>query len=54
MATVTIEVPEELLGDVYIAVGMVLHEAEEQAAEERRQAAGSTTRQNRDERGEEA
>jgi hypothetical protein len=45
MAIVTLDVPEELLGDLYIAVGQVLRrEAEEDAAEERRQA-GSGTRQ---------
>jgi len=50
MATVTIEVPEELLGDLYIAVGRVLRNAENEAAEERRQAA-SGSQQSQDDGG---
>jgi len=54
MAIVTLEVPEELLGDLYIAVGLVLRrDAEEEAAEERRRAA-SGTKQSQDESGAEA
>jgi hypothetical protein len=39
MAIVTIEVPEELLGHLYIAVGRILRDAEEGVSEERRRAA---------------
>ncbi len=53
MAIVNLEVPEELLGDIYIAVGRVLRDAEEEAAEERRRAA-SGTQQSLDEGGAEA
>ena len=53
MAIVTLEVPEELLGDNYIAVGQVLRNAEQEAAEERRRAA-SSTQQSQDESGAEA
>jgi len=39
MPVVTIEVPEDLIGDIYVAVGTVLNDAEEDVAAERKQAA---------------
>jgi len=42
MPVVTIEVPEGLLGDIYIAVGQVLSRNEEEEAEEPTQAASGT------------
>jgi Family of unknown function (DUF6416) len=42
MAIVTIEVPDELIGDIYIAAGQILRDAEEGAADERRFATGGT------------
>jgi len=42
MAIVTIDVPEQLLGDIYIAAGRVLRDAGEEVAEERRRAASGT------------
>lgn len=34
MAKITIEVPEELVGDIYIAVGRVLHQGQDELDEE--------------------
>jgi hypothetical protein len=41
MVKVTLEVPESLLGDIYVAVGGVLERARHEAEEEAEQAAAN-------------
>lgn len=41
MVKITVEVPEELVGDIYIAVGAVLQRGQDELDEATEQAAGS-------------
>jgi hypothetical protein len=41
VVTITVEVPEELVGDIYVAVGHVLQRGQDELDEATEQAAGS-------------
>jgi hypothetical protein len=43
MVKITVEVPEELVGDMYVAVGAVLQRGQDELDEATEQASGSQT-----------